>query len=171
MRKTLLTIVGVLGLTAGSWGQAPSTFQLTGSGDFNNTYTLAATNENGGVTVGHYWAGPIAGTYYGGSTPQQYYISIAFPVNGSPYLMSVSEFEVKEDPSQFTGTIREIGWSADGTENRAWGGLTSSYFGGYSVSYDGGGFGPGYASGSGGSVPESLLSGLTYENGQWAPAQ
>lgn len=39
----------------------------------------------------------------------------------------------------------------------------------FSVSWAGGGFGPGYTAPV--PVPESLLTGLTYENGQWTPLQ
>jgi len=110
-----------------------------------------------GAKTYQYHAGPSAGNYY--SPVKQFWLTIRDPGNGgTPYIQNLYEFAVQSDPNQNTTVLRNSGWDANGNvttgaDSSAWPEFSISN---YSLSWDGGGFGPGYtASGGGGGTPEA----------------
>ncbi len=194
--KTLTQILTLLTITlTTSFGQLGSSISFNpGNGDLGGTYDLSSSSVVMGPYVPgvgqtptgevdyNYQAGPAAGTYYY-SPFRQYYATFRDPGNGGePYLYSIMEFAVNgEGVPTSVVSGREVGFDQNG--NLRYGSLDSwpeLNISAYSVSYDGGSFGPGHGSsggggGAGGNViaeqAEQLNAGLEFNNGQWAPAQ
>jgi hypothetical protein len=164
-----------------------------GNGSLGGTYDLSNSN----VIIGPYvpgvgqtptgevdytfQAGPTAGTYYY-SPVKQFFITVRDPGNGNPpYIRSMIEFAVNGEGNP-TSTTREIALDSSGNFE-AGDASTFPEFNptGYSMSWEGGGFGPSYGSAppnNTASTPpsdisvaiNSLNTGLDFENGTWVPS-
>lgn len=179
MKKIILSLVGVVGLTAGLYAQPANTVTLTNMGGFNNTFTYSHTENFTGPLL-DMPAGAVTYTYLAGPDViggKKYQMVLCVPPGVSqPFLMYLVD---RDAPWMENGKIE---FNSDGTVNRSSGYATSLDYSGFAVSWDGGGFGPGYSSGGGGGAGEGsggviveqasqLNVGLTFQNGQWTPTQ
>ena len=185
MKNFILTLVGVLGLTAGSWGQSSSV--LNGPQSLYLQNMILDTVPFGTVDLSNiefvrgnsYDYGPgNRGVYYqsSGTNPMlTVQVKQGTLTGNPPYSITVSGNTPNWSAFFFSS------WGGDdygnmtnyASQNIV--GSAPSTFGSSNFvnGLDANGLptgGTAQSSESGGSVPESLLSGLTYENGQWAPA-
>lgn len=196
MKKTILSLIVIVGLATVSWGQLNSTLTFDpGNGSLGDTYTsFGPYGQSSRAVMGpfvpgvgqqptgevdyFYQAGPAAGTYYYAPF-SQFFATFRDPGNGGePYLYEIMEFNVNGSGVPTTA-IRSLGFDQNGNLRSGsledWPEINAT---GYSVSYEGGGFGPGYGSsdlvdgsgsGEGNGDAESLNQGLTFEGGSWIP--
>lgn len=200
MKTSVLSLVAAMGLSVCLNAQVPSSINLSGFADGN--YSLGRSSVSSpapgstypyefGVpyTSYHFYAGPPAGKYYGTAVQEYYIIIDEFP-NGDRFINQIVKYEVKPNPSDSTSPQQTTYLNMDGNIRSQYnrdseGNVTWSHDPvpvNYSVSWDGGGFGPGYVAPSGGSgpgsesapsssVPDSFLTGLDFQNGTFVPAQ
>jgi hypothetical protein len=168
--KSLILSLVCIGLFVPSlFGQPATSVDLTNMGGFNNSYTYVRTDNiglspDGNTYVSHvYSAGP---TVMGG-IPQFFMTVYENVATGQRGLSSLSD---KQAPWLTTASI---GWNPDGSRIYANGYASSLDESTYSIFWEGGGMGPGYA--GGGTEEDSslfaaaqrLASGLIFENGEW----
>lgn len=169
LKKLILAIVGVAGLTAASWGQTvPPSVTLSNLGDLSTTYTILGSP----TTVGE----DTIYSYYDTEGPQSPYgfgaqksLSIAVAPDGTMRLSGVTDWLA---PWIINARIL---FDEDGNVRSTTGYATSIDTSGFSVNWDGGGFGPGYVPPGGGGFEggttdaEILNRGLLFQDGSWIP--
>jgi len=162
-------------------GSLGGTYALTHSSILTQFVPELGSVQPTGASDHTFQAGPTAGTYYY-SPVKQFFITVRDPGNGNPpYIRSMIEFAVNGEGNP-TSTTREIALDSSGNFE-AGDASTFPEFNptGYSMSWEGGGFGPSYGSAppnNTASTPpsdisvaiNSLNTGLDFENGTWVPS-
>ena len=184
MKTLFLTLVGVVGLTGVSWGQwavnfdseatAPNVINFTGLPTpwFNGEYTLNAVESLVDGTTEH----TLAASYNG---PNGLVVGITTWGPGLPAPWVGSQLNFNDGTREIVVTLD--GNSAQISGHDEDGNWVDYNPDGWVASYDGGGFGPAYVpptpsevGGSGGAFVEhaqELNIGLTFQDGQWVPAE
>lgn len=198
MNKILLTIIGVVGLTAASWGQVPPSLTVQGLGELTGNSPLQL--QSGSITLGiapYDNSHSIYTTSYGGPIPVGTKLHFYTSDDGKRFLQVFEKLDgsyslvaatYQTAPSWMGGVSHEL-W-VDGNGNPiSSDGLSSSGLGlsinpsNFLITYDGGGFGPGYSLGGddpdGGGASGAVIAqqasdlniGLEFNDGQWTIAQ
>jgi len=180
-------MVGTIGLTAISWGQAHplttngTTINLTNIGSFSGDYAVTQHLTSSAEEGGSNWLNrgfPIGSTLVWATDPANPYKSLNLMIlpDGSTQIFSM---QVNGGPPTYQNS-HYVSYKADGSLFTDYGppkgdGLNMASYS-YSGTWPGGGFGPGYNSGGGGNTvlveqAAQLNIGLSFQNGQWTPSQ